>query len=161
VHPISAVQSEYSLFARDVEESVLPTLREMGIGFVPYSPLGRGLLTGTVRSSADMAEGDARRRRFPRFQAENLEANAALVARIAEIAAEKGATAAQLALAWVLHQGDDVVPIPGTKRRTRLEENAAAAEIALDARDLQRLSDAVAQDEVRGDRHWDMAAIDR
>jgi aryl-alcohol dehydrogenase-like predicted oxidoreductase len=114
VHPISAVQSEYSLFARDAEAGVLPMLRELNVGFVPYSPLGRGLLTGTVRSRADLAEGDVRRTRFPRFQEENLKANAALVARIAAIAAEKGATPAQLALAWVLHQGDDVVPIPGT-----------------------------------------------
>src|SRR6202011_5219764 len=102
---------------------------------------------------------DVRRERFPRFQGDNLEANARLVDELRGIAESRGVTAAQLALAWVLHQGDDVVPIPGTKRRTRLEENAAAAEIALDARDLQRLSDAVPPGEVRGDRHWDMAAI--
>ncbi len=161
VHPISAVQSEYSLFARDVEDTVLPALRELGIGFVAYSPLGRGLLTGTVQSAADLPENDARRARFPRFQEGNLEANAALVARVAELADEKGATPAQLALAWLLHQRAGVVPIPGTKRRARLEENAAAADITLSAEDLQRLDDAVPRAEVRGERHWDMASIDR
>src|SRR5207253_10324514 len=107
VHPITAVQSEYSLFARDVEDGVLPVLRELGIGLVAYSPLGRGLLTGAIGSTTDLADDDVRRSRFPRFDAGNLEANAALVRRVAELAAEKGATPAQLALAWLLHRGDD------------------------------------------------------
>ena len=161
VHPITAVQSEYSLFARDVEDGVLPVLRELGIGLVAYSPLGRGLLTGAIGSTTDLADDDVRRSRFPRFDAGNLEANAALVRRVAELAAEKGATPAQLALAWLLHRGDDIVPIPGTKRRSRLEENAAAADIRLDASDMQRLEEAVPLGAVRGDRHWDMASIDR
>ena len=161
VHPITAVQSEYSLFARDVEDAVLPALRELGIGLVAYSPLGRGLLTGAIGSTADLADDDVRRRRFPRFDAGNLEANAALAHRVGEVAAGKGATAAQLALAWVLHRGADIVPIPGTKRRARLEENAAATRIRLDADDLRRIEEAVPLDAVRGDRHWDMAAIDR
>jgi len=161
VHPITAVQSEYSLFARDVEDGVLPVLRELGIGLVAYSPLGRGLLTGAIGSTTDLADDDVRRSRFPRFDAGNLEANAALVRRVAELAAEKGATPAQLALAWLLHRGDDIVPIPGTKRRSRLEENAAAADIRLDASDVQRLEEAVPLGAVRGDRHWDMASIDR
>jgi aryl-alcohol dehydrogenase-like predicted oxidoreductase len=160
VHPISAVQSEYSLFARDVEESVLPTTRELGIGFVAYSPLGRGILTGALNPDT-LAESDTRRRRFPRFAEGNFEANVAVASRIGDIAAEAGVTAAQLALAWVLHQGLDVIPIPGTKRRARLEENAGAADIVLDAADIARLEAAVTPDSVRGDRHWDMAAIDR
>ena len=161
VHPITAVQSEYSLFARDVEQAVLPVLRELGIGFVAYSPLGRGLLTGAIHSASDLAADDVRRKRFPRFDEANLDANVALAQRIAEVAAENGATAAQLALAWVLHAGDDVVPIPGTKRRSRIEENAAAADIRLTADDIRRLDDAVPPGAVRGERHWDMAAIDR
>ena len=161
VHPISAVQSEYSLFARDVEAEVLPALRELGIGFVAYSPLGRGLLTGTVRSSADLPEGDVRKERFPRFQGDNLEANARLVDELRGIAQSRGVTPAQLALAWLLHQGQDVVPIPGTKRRARLEENAAAAEIALTEDELRRLDAAVPPEAVRGARHWDMASIGR
>ena len=160
VHPISAVQSEYSLFARDVEASVLPALRELGIGFVAYSPLGRGLLTGSIRSAADLPEGDVRRERFPRFRDANLAANLALAEEVRAIAADKGVTPAQLALAWVLHQGGDIVPIPGTKRRTRLEENAAAAGISLSEADLARLDAAIPAAEVRGERHWDMAAID-
>jgi aryl-alcohol dehydrogenase-like predicted oxidoreductase len=161
VHPISAVQSEYSLFARDVEAEVLPGLRELGIGFVAYSPLGRGLLTGTVRSSADLPEGDVRRERFPRFQGDNLEANARLVDELRGIAESRGVTPAQLALAWVLHQGEDVVPIPGTKRRARLEENAAATEIALTEDELRQLDAAVPREAVHGARHWDMASIGR
>jgi aryl-alcohol dehydrogenase-like predicted oxidoreductase len=161
VQPITAVQSEYSLFARDADEEVLPALRELGVGFVPYSPLGRGLLTGTLRSVEDMPENDTRRRRFPRFQPENIAANAELVARIAEMASAKGLSAAQLALAWVLHQGPDIVPIPGTKRRSRLEENAAAADVSLTPDELRRLTEAVPQDAVRGERHWDMASIGR
>jgi aryl-alcohol dehydrogenase-like predicted oxidoreductase len=160
VHPISAVQSEYSLFSRDVEESVLPAMRELGIGFVAYSPLGRGILTGAVRSDT-LAATDIRRSSFPRFAEGNLDANVAIAARVGDIAAEKGLTAAQLALAWLLHQGPDIVPIPGTKRRARLEENAGAAGVTLDADDIARLEAAVTPESVRGDRHWDMSAIDR
>ncbi|MFZ0919254.1 MAG: aldo/keto reductase [Candidatus Dormiibacterota bacterium] len=160
VHPISAVQSEYSLFSRDVEESVLPAIRELGIGFVAYSPLGRGILTGTV-TSGTLAASDTRRSRFPRFADGNLDANVAIASRLGDIAAEKGVTAAQLALAWLLHRGPDIVPIPGTKRRVRLEENAAAADIALEPADIARLEAVVSPESVRGDRHWDMASIDR
>ena len=160
VHPISAVQSEYSLFARDVEAEVLPLLRELGIGFVAYSPLGRGLLTGSVHSAADLPAGDVRRERFPRFRDDNLATNLVLAEQVAAIAAEKGVTSAQLALAWVLAKDEDIVPIPGTKRRTRLEENATAADIELTADDMERLDAAIPAAEVRGVRHWDMAAID-
>jgi aryl-alcohol dehydrogenase-like predicted oxidoreductase len=160
VHPISAVQSEYSLFTRDVEESILPAMRELGIGFVAYSPLGRGILTGALNPDT-LAASDTRRSRFPRFAEGNFEANVAVASRIGDIAAEKGVTSAQLALVWLLHQGPDVVPIPGTKRRSRLEENAGAAGIVLDAADIARLEAAVTPESVRGDRHWDMAAIDR
>lgn len=160
VHPISVVQSEYSLFARDVEPEVLPVLRELGIGFVAYSPLGRGLLTGSIQAPSDLAEEDVRRTHHPRFREENLAANLALAAQVREIATAKGVTPAQLALAWVLHQGPDIVAIPGTKRRSRLEENAAAADIHLDADDVHRLEEAVPASAVRGVRHWDMAAID-
>jgi aryl-alcohol dehydrogenase-like predicted oxidoreductase len=161
VHPISAVQSEYSLFARDVEDGVLPTLRELGIGFVGYAPLGRGLLTGLIHSVDDMPAEDVRRKRFPRFQSVNLAANAHLVSAIEEMARSKSVTPAQIALTWVLHRGDNIVPIPGTKRIARLEENARAADIHLDAEDLRRLEEAVPLQEVRGERHWDMAAIER
>jgi aryl-alcohol dehydrogenase-like predicted oxidoreductase len=161
VHPISAVQSEYSLFARDVEGSVVPALRELGIGLVAYSPLGRGLLTGTILSTADLAEDDVRRKRFPRFRDENLRANAELVQAVIEMAESKGVTPAQLALAWVLHRGDDIVPIPGTKRVARLEENAAASDIRLDESEVARLEEIVPTQDIRGERHWDMAAIDR
>jgi aryl-alcohol dehydrogenase-like predicted oxidoreductase len=160
VHPISAVQSEYSLFARDVEDAVLPTVRELGIGFVAYSPLGRGILTGAM-SADSLAASDTRRARFPRFAEGNLDANLVIVARLGDIASEKGITAAQLALAWLLHRGPDIVPIPGTKRRARLEENARAVDIALEADVIARLEAAVSPESVRGDRHWDMAAIDR
>jgi aryl-alcohol dehydrogenase-like predicted oxidoreductase len=140
VHPISALQSEYSLWTRDVEEDVLPVCRELGIGFVPYSPLGRGFLTGEIKKAGDLAEDD-RRRMFPRFQGENLEKNVALVNRVEEIAKEKGCTPAQLALAWVLAQGDDIVPIPGTKRRKYLEQNAAALNVELTEEDLKRIEE--------------------
>jgi aryl-alcohol dehydrogenase-like predicted oxidoreductase len=160
VHPISAVQSEYSLFSRDVEVTVLPAMRELGIGLVAYSPLGRGILTGTVRSGT-LPESDARRAKFPRFAEGNLDANADIAAGLGDIAAEKGLTAAQLALAWLLHRGPDVIPIPGTKHRNRVDENAAAADISLDGADLKRIEDVVRPEDVRGDRHWDMAAIDR
>jgi len=159
VHPLSAVQSEYSLFSRDVEEAVLPTLRELRIGFVAYSPLGRGILTGAF-DAGSLGPADVRRRRFPRFADDNLAANLAIAARVGDIAADKGCTAAQLALAWLLSRGDGVVPIPGTKRRARLEENATATEVALAPADIARLEAAVRPEHVRGQRHWDMSAID-
>jgi len=141
VHPISALQTEYSLWSRDVEDEILPTVRELGIGFVPYSPLGRGFLTGQITSPEDFEEDDFRRN-SPRFQGENFQRNLDLVERVREVAQEKGVTAGQLALAWLLHQGDDIVPIPGTKRREYLEENAAAADIELSGEDLQRIEEA-------------------
>ena len=135
VHPITAVQTEYSLWTRDPEAEILPTCRELGIGFVPYSPLGRGFLSGRFNSPEELDENDFRRH-GPRFTGENLEANLKLAAKVEEIAEEKGVTPAQLALAWVLAQGEDVVPIPGTKRRKYLEENAAAVDVELTAEDL-------------------------
>jgi aryl-alcohol dehydrogenase-like predicted oxidoreductase len=138
VHPIAAVQTEYSLWTRDPEAEILPTCRELGIGFVPYSPLGRGFLSGRFKSPDDLDENDFRRH-GPRFTGENLEANLKLAAKVEEIAADKGITPAQLALAWVLAQGEDLVPIPGTKRRTYLEQNAAAADVELTADDLARI----------------------
>ena len=159
VHPITALQTEYSLFTRDVEDAVLPALREFGIGLVPYSPLGRGLLTGAITRSPD--EGDSRATAyFPRFQGEALEANLRLVDRVRELASAHDCTPGQLALAWVLAQGDDVVPIPGTKRVRYLEENAAAVTVSLTAGDLAALTDAVPRDAVRGARYGDMSTID-
>src|ERR1700694_5872012 len=128
VPPISAAQSEYSLFSRDVEESVLPVMLELGIGFVAYSPLGRGILTGSVRPGT-LSESDSRRARFPRFADGNLDANAAIAAKLGDLAAEKGLTAAQLALPWLLQTGPDIVPIPGTKRRSRLAGEGGAAPV--------------------------------
>jgi len=157
--PITALQSEYSLFTRDLEDEVLPTIRELGIGLVPYSPLGRGMLTGRVTAES-LEEGDSRRAgRFPRFQGEALEANLALVAQIEKIAEAKGCTPGQLALAWVLAQGDDVAPIPGTKRVEYLEENVAAADVTLDESDLAELDRAVPRDAVAGDRYADMSSV--
>jgi aryl-alcohol dehydrogenase-like predicted oxidoreductase len=138
VHPITAVQTEYSLWSRDPEAEVLPTCRELGIGFVPYSPLGRGFLAGRFTSPDELDDNDFRRS-GPRFTGENLEANLQLAAKVREIAAEKSVTPAQLAIAWVLARGDDVVPIPGTKRRTYLEQNAAAVEVELTKDDLARI----------------------
>jgi aryl-alcohol dehydrogenase-like predicted oxidoreductase len=138
VHPVTAVQTEYSLWTRDVEAEILPTCRELGIGFVPYSPLGRGFLSGRFKSPQELDEGDFRRS-GPRFTGENLDANLKLAAKVAEIAQEKGVTPAQLALAWVLAQGQDIAPIPGTKRRRYLEENAAAVEVELTPQDLERI----------------------
>jgi aryl-alcohol dehydrogenase-like predicted oxidoreductase len=155
-HPISALQTEYSIWARQPEDEILPTLRELGIGFVPYSPLGRGFLTGKLRSLDQLAEDDFRRFQ-PRLQGENLEANVAIVERIDELAAAKDATPAQIALAWVLAQGEDVVPIPGTKRRSYLEENAAAVDVELTDEDLAALDDARAV----GDRYPDMSSVNR
>jgi len=141
VHPISALQTEYSLWTRDPEDEILPTVRELGIGFVAYSPLGRGFLTGKFKRFEDLAEDDYRRY-SPRFQGENFEKNLALVDRVTEMAREKGVTPGQLALAWVLAQGNDIVPIPGTKRRTYLEENVAAAALQLSMEDLSDLAEA-------------------
>jgi aryl-alcohol dehydrogenase-like predicted oxidoreductase len=160
-HPITALQTEYSLFTRDVEDEILPTLRELGIGLVPYSPLGRGLLTGTITSEAALDENDSRRSPyFPRFQGEALEANLALVDKIREIAEAKGCTPGQLALAWVLAQGEDVVPIPGTKRVKYLEENVGALNVTLTPEDLAALDSAVPRDAVAGARYGDMSTID-
>jgi aryl-alcohol dehydrogenase-like predicted oxidoreductase len=153
VHPISALQTEYSLFERGVEAELLPTVRELGIGFVPYSPLGRGILTGALRRQEDFEAGDARMERFPRFQRENLDANVALVERLEALAARLDATPGQLALAWVLAQGDDVVPIPGTKRVERLEENAAAADLALGDDILAELDATFPAGAASGDRY--------
>ena len=138
VHPITALQTEWSLWTRDIEEHILPAARELGIGVVPYSPLGRGFLSGRFTSPEELDENDFRRH-GPRFTGENLERNLALVEKVREIAAEKGCTPGQLALAWVLAQGEDVVPIPGTKRRTYLEENLAAVDVRLTAEDLARI----------------------
>ncbi|MDT5062339.1 MAG: hypothetical protein QOH63_2798 [Acidobacteriota bacterium] len=152
VHPISALQSEYSLWTRDVEEDVLPVCRELHIGFVPYSPLGRGFLTGEIKKAEDLAETD-RRRMFPRFQGENLEKNVALVNRVEEIAKEKQCTPAQLALAWVLARGKDIVPIPGTKRRKYLEQNAAALDVELTEEDLKRIEEIAPRGVAAGTRY--------
>ncbi|HKH15750.1 MAG TPA: aldo/keto reductase [Solirubrobacterales bacterium] len=139
VHPITAVQTEYSLWTRDPEAEVIPTCRELGIGFVPYSPLGRGFLSGRFTSPDDLDEDDFRRH-GPRFTGENLEANLAVAAKVKEIATEKGITPAQLAIAWIFAQGDDLVPIPGTKRRTYLEQNVGAVDVELTEADLARIN---------------------
>jgi len=152
VHPITAVQSEYSLWTRDPEDGVLDTLRELGIGLVAYSPLGRGFLTGQIRSVSDLPDDDWRRTN-PRFQEDALRKNLQLADRVRGLAARRGVTPAQLALAWVMAKGDDVVPIPGTKSPRRLEENAAAAEIELSAQDVEELDAAIAADDVAGDRY--------
>jgi aryl-alcohol dehydrogenase-like predicted oxidoreductase len=160
VHPVSALQSEYSLWSRDVEEEVLPALRELGIGLVAYSPLGRGFLTGRIKSVEGLDADDFRRHQ-PRFQGENFERNLDLVQRVTEIAAEHECTPGQLALAWVMSQGTDVVPIPGTKRRRYLEENVAAAQIELSDEDLERIDDAAPAGSAAGERYADMSSIDR
>jgi aryl-alcohol dehydrogenase-like predicted oxidoreductase len=160
VHPIAALQTEYSLWTRDPEAEILPTIRELGIGFVAYSPLGRGFLSGRIRSPDDLEETDFRRR-GPRFQAENLERNLELVAVVEELAEAKGVTPSQLGLAWVLSRGDDIVPIPGTKRRTYLEENAAALEVELSDEELERLERAFPPGVAAGDRYPDMSTVDR
>ncbi len=155
-HPVSALQSEYSLWTRDYEDEVIPTLRELGIGFVPFSPLGRGFLSGNIR---DLPADDMRRRISPRFDAENMQKNLKVVDRIKEIAREKGLTPSQLALAWVLAQGRDMVPIPGTKRRTYLEENVAAAKIELSKSDLARIEEAAPTGFAAGGRYHDMSTV--
>jgi aryl-alcohol dehydrogenase-like predicted oxidoreductase len=147
VHPISALQSEYSLWERSIEEEILPAIRELGIALIAYSPLGRGFLTGKIRSLDDLEENDARRLRFPRFERENLEANLAVVEKVEAVADRHGATPGQVALAWVLSRGDDVLAIPGTKRVERVEENLGALEVELsedDHAELEALADAVA-----------------
>jgi aryl-alcohol dehydrogenase-like predicted oxidoreductase len=163
VHPITALQTEYSLWTRDVEQDgVLDCIRELGVGFVAYSPLGRGFLTGAIRSVEDLPEGDSRRAgRFPRFEGENFQRNLDLVERVKEIADEKGVTPGQLALAWVLAQGEDIVPIPGTKRRTYLEENAGAVSVTLTADDLARLDELAPVGATAGDRYADMSTVHR
>jgi aryl-alcohol dehydrogenase-like predicted oxidoreductase len=159
-HPITALQSEYSLFTRDLEDEILPVLRELGIGLVPYSPLGRGLLTGALRPGT-LAEDDRRTTAyFPRLNGEALDANLVLVDKVRRIAEDKGATPGQLALAWVLAQGDDVVPIPGTKRVAYLEENVGAADVRLTDDDLAALDAAVPREAVVGERYGDMSSID-
>ncbi len=152
VHPIAALQTEYSLWSRDPEDAILPTCRELGIGFVPYSPLGRGFLTGQIRSAADFGPDDYRHH-SPRFQGDNFARNLGLVDRIRAIAAEKGRTASQLALAWVLAQGPDIVPIPGTKRRRYLEENAGAVDLKLSSDDLARIAEVAPRGVAAGDRY--------
>ena len=163
VHPISALQSEYSLFTREVEDEILPTVRELGIGFVPYSPLGRGFLTGRWRSIEDMPENDTRSARFPRFAEENFQKNVELADRVREVAEGKGITPGQLALAWLLAQGDDIVPIPGTKRRDYLEENAGAAGVTLTEDDLASIEEAMPRGSAAGERYGEeqMRAVGR
>ena len=161
VHPISALQTEYSLWSREPEAEILPTCRELGIGFVPYSPLGRGFLTGKIKSLDDLSEGDYRAERYPRFQAENMQHNLELVQRVEQMAADKGVKAGQLALAWVLAQGEDLVPIPGTKRRTYLEENIGAATITLTQAELDQIGKALPLGIAVGDRYTDMSSVNR
>ena len=152
IHPIAALQTEYSLWTRDVEEEILPICRELGIGFVPYSPLGRGFLSGKIMAASDLEEGD-RRRVMPRFQGENLRHNQEIIRQIQSLAGKKKCTAAQLALAWLLAQGDDVVPIPGTKKRRYLEENAKAVEIELTAEELRQINQSIPAGFTAGDRY--------
>ncbi len=163
VHPITALQTEYSLWERHVEKEILPTVRELGIGFVPYSPLGRGMLTGAITDPASLPADDYRAGRYPRSSGENFQKNKPLIESIRSIAARKGVKPAQLALAWVLAKGDDVVPIPGTKRRSYLEENAAAAEIRLTPAEVAELEAAIPEEQVAGERYaaQAMRAIDR
>ena len=160
VHPITALQSEWSLWTRDPEAEVLPTVRELGIGFVAYSPLGRGFLAGRFSSPDELDEDDFRKH-HPRLSGENLERNRALADHVRELAAERGCTPAQLALAWVLSRGDDVVPIPGTKRRTYLEQNAAASDVTLTEDELERLDVAFPPGAAAGTRYADMSSIGR
>ena len=160
VHPISALQSEYSLWTRDPEDGPLVACRELGIGFVAYSPLGRGFLTGQIRSPDDFGADDFRSH-LPRFQGENFQRNLDLVASVEELADDKGRTPSQIALAWVLGRGDDIVPIPGTKRRSYLEENAEAVDVELTDAELERLEQAFPQGAASGERYPDMSMIDR
>jgi aryl-alcohol dehydrogenase-like predicted oxidoreductase len=159
VHPITALQTEYSLWTRDPEDRILPTVRELGIGFVAYSPLGRGFLSGRFQSPDDFEENDFRKH-HPRFQGANFQKNLELVERVKEIADEKGVTPGQLALAWVLAQGEDILPIPGTTKVKNLEENIAAVEIELTADDLRRLDEVAPKGAAAGERYADMSSID-
>jgi aryl-alcohol dehydrogenase-like predicted oxidoreductase len=162
VHPVSALQSEYSLWERGIESQILPTLRELGIGLVPFCPLGRGFLTGTIKRAEEYPQDDYRRR-DPRLQGANFDANQHAAQIVREVASEAGATAGQVALAWLLQQGEDIVPIPGTKRRRYLEENAGAARLTLSAEALQRLRAALAPQRIAGPRYGEemMALVDR
>jgi aryl-alcohol dehydrogenase-like predicted oxidoreductase len=160
VHPIAALQTEYSLWERDPEDEILPTVRELGIGFVPYSPLGRGFLSGQIKSLDDLDEDDFRRR-GPRFQGENFQKNLDLVEKVEELASEKGITPSQLALAWVLAQGEDIVPIPGTKRVKYLEENVGAVDVELTDDDVRRIDEAFPKGATAGDRYPDMSTVKR
>jgi aryl-alcohol dehydrogenase-like predicted oxidoreductase len=160
VHPISALQSEYSLWSRDIEDEVIPTIRELGIGLVAYSPLGRGFLTGRFTGPDDFDEGDFRRY-SPRFQGENFARNLSLVERVRELAGEHSCTPGQLALAWVLAQGEDIVPIPGTKRRSYLEENVGAVEVSLSEEDLRRIDELAPVGAAAGERYPDMSFVNR
>jgi aryl-alcohol dehydrogenase-like predicted oxidoreductase len=160
VHPITALQTEYSLWSRDPEDEILPTVRELGIGFVAYSPLGRGFLSGAITKPEDLAADDYRLR-SPRFQGENFQKNLQLVEQVKAIAAEKGVTASQLALAWLLAQGQDIVPIPGTKRRNYLEENIGAAAVVLTPEELQRIDAVAPKGMTAGDRYADMSIVNR
>lgn len=161
IHPITALQTEYSLWERHVEDKILPVVRELGIGFVPYSPLGRGFLTGAIRKQSDLAAGDSRQERYPRFAGENFNKNQALVDRVREFAQHKGVTPGQLALAWVMAKGEDIVPIPGTKRRKYLEENAAAVDVQLTPQEVTELEAALPK--AIGERYApaSMQAVDR
>ena len=162
VHPISALQSEYSLWERNLEPRIIPLLRELGIGLVPFAPLGRGFLTGAVKRAEEYPEGDFRRG-DPRYQGENFDANVRAASAVQAVASEKGVAPGQVALAWLLHQGNDIVPIPGTKRRTYLEENVGAADVVLTADDMRRLAAALAPENVAGPRYGEkaMAQVDR
>jgi aryl-alcohol dehydrogenase-like predicted oxidoreductase len=160
VHPITALQSEYSLWTRDPEDEILPTVRELGIGFVAYSPLGRGFLSGQIKSLDDL-DADDYRRQAERFQGDNFQKNLDLVAKIEEIASEKRVTPSQLALAWVLAQGEDIVPIPGTKRIKYLEENVGAVDIQLTEDDLRRIDEAFPKGATAGNRYPDMSTVNR
>jgi aryl-alcohol dehydrogenase-like predicted oxidoreductase len=160
VHPISALQSEYSLWSRDIEDEVIPAIRGLGIGLVAYSPLGRGFLTGAITRPDDLSQDDFRRH-SPRFQGENFQRNLDLVERVREIAAEHDCSPGQLALAWVLHQGEDIVPIPGTKRRSYLQENVDAVEVSLGQEDLQRIDEAAPAGSAAGERYPDMSFVNR
>jgi aryl-alcohol dehydrogenase-like predicted oxidoreductase len=162
VHPISALQSEYSLWERNLEPRIIPLLRELGIGLVPFAPLGRGFLTGNVKRAEEYPEGDFRRG-DPRYQGENFDANVRAASAVRELAAKKGVAPGQIALAWLLHKGDDIVPIPGTKRRKYLEENVAAADVRLTSDDMASLDAALAPEKVSGPRYGEkqMAQVDR
>ena len=160
VHPITALQSEWSLWSRDIEDEIIPTARELGIGIVPYSPLGRGFLTGEIRSIDDLAPDDFRRH-SPRFAGANFARNLELVTRVQTLAEDRGCTPGQLALAWLLHQGDDVAPIPGTKRLAYLEENVGALDVELSDEDLRQIEAAAPVGVAAGDRYSDMSTINR